>query len=138
MSRLRKTVLAGVVAAVSIVPLSGLAMGSPTLAVHDCNSAKKKPSKILFACADGNYRVNHLDWSEWHKKKAVADGVFHMNDCTPSCAEGTFHKRAGTLILKGRMWCNNIHEHVFRRAHYEYVMPFQGESEGGFELSCPF
>jgi hypothetical protein len=122
--------------ALALVPVSAAAR-QPTYVTHDCSSAKTRPRQIMFACADGGYYVNHLKWRFWHKRKAVARGVYHANDCEPSCAEGTFHKRRGKLVLRARMWCKNIDAFVFRRAKVCYDRPLFGTRRARVRLFCP-
>ncbi len=50
-----------------------------------------KPKEIVMACADGNALAEHLHWSSWRRTTARAKGTLRQNDCTPYCAEGTFH-----------------------------------------------
>lgn len=47
-----------------------------------------RPSEIIFA-ADGNWDVTGLHWHGWGTGVARSDGTSHVNDCIPSCAQGT-------------------------------------------------
>ena len=111
--------------------------GSVTYVTHDCLHVKREPAKIMFACADGGYYVDHLRWGYWYPKKARARGIFHFNDCDPTCAGGTFHTRRGTLRLRYRLWCPDIHKYVFRHAWATYDRPWDGRSGEDFKLYCP-
>src|SRR5580704_7872421 len=50
-----------------------------------------KPSEIILACGDGNSVAQRLHWQKWSHSSASGSGVLHQNNCTPYCAEGTFH-----------------------------------------------
>ena len=128
-----------VVAALAFVLLAAVPAGgaSPTYVTHNCQGTKIEPQMIMFACGDGGYYVDHLQWSGWFRKSATATGVYHMNDCDPSCAGGTFHTRRGTLTLRYRQWCPEVGKHVFRRAFFTYEEPWRGEDHGSFHIYCP-
>ena len=104
----------------------------------DCRRAEFKPRQLMFACADGGYYVNRLTWESWHPFKARGRGLFHQNDCKPSCAGGEFHEEWGTLVLRHRQWCKKIHRYVYKFAHVHYDESLLGESDESFKLYCPF
>lgn len=124
--------------ALAMVPALPTMARQRTRVTHNCHDTKVKPRRILFACGDGNYYVKQLNWKYWHQRRAKARGVFHFNDCNPSCAGGTFHRRAGKLVLRRKMWCEDTHETVFRRAKIVYDRPWQGEDTAALRLLCPF
>jgi hypothetical protein len=135
MRKLSVILMATVVAA--MVPMAASA-GTATYVTYNCKATKMQPKSILVACADANYRVNHLDWSSWGVKQAVGRGVFHFNDCDPDCAGGTFHSRAGSLTLSKRLWCPDIERYVFKHGTAVYDKPWQGKTTYQLYLSCPF
>jgi hypothetical protein len=50
-----------------------------------------KPHRLLSLSGDGAFYVTKLHhWRHWNHRRATAHGKAHFNDCTPSCAEGTF------------------------------------------------
>jgi hypothetical protein len=120
---------------VAIVPATA---AEPTYVTHDCTSVKQEPARIMFACGDGNYYVTRLHWKSWGTSRAEARGVFHMNDCDPSCAEGRFHRRSGRLVLRYRKRCRDIKKNVFRQARITYKRAWQGDRRQRFGLYCPF
>jgi hypothetical protein len=115
------------------------AAGAParTAVTHNCLHVAVKPRKIIFACGDFNYWANQLHWWRWRLKRAVGRGLFHQNDCLPSCAEGSFHTAQGRLVLEDRLWCPDIGRYVFRRAHVRYDRPLLGRRRTSFRLYCP-
>lgn len=109
-----------------------------TFVTHNCTGVKIEPRAIMFTCADGGFYVKRLEWGGWHRFRAVGRGVFHRNDCDPSCAGGTFHTAKGRLVLVRRLWCDDIDRYVFRRARIRYSKPLLGEDREGWRLGCPF
>ena len=112
--------------------------GHPTFVSHNCTGVKVMPGQSMFACADGGFYVKHLEWSKWHRDRARARGTYHMNDCKPSCAGGTFHTRPGTLILRRPEMCPDIDKKVFTRATVIYDKPWRGETRERLKLFCPY
>jgi hypothetical protein len=51
------------------------------------------------ACADGSAVLTHLTWSTWTASQAAGHGTLELNNCTPSCAGGTFSPYAATVTL---------------------------------------
>lgn len=42
-------------------------------------------------------RFGRLRWSLWNRQRALASGAVWLDDCTPNCAQGTFHPYAVTV-----------------------------------------
>ena len=57
-----------------------------------------KPSVIQFSGDDGDV-VTGIQWSSWGHLSATGRGTVGLNDCTPSCAEGTTRYAAATITL---------------------------------------
>jgi hypothetical protein len=55
----------------------------------------------LYLSADGSRYVDHLAWAGWGQPQATATGTLKVNDCTPSCAQGTFSPYPATVTLTG-------------------------------------
>jgi hypothetical protein len=60
--------------------------------------AQARPASMLLACADGNAGLTGLRWASW-RGTAQATGMFRVNDCTPSCAAGSFHRFPAQVTL---------------------------------------
>ena len=104
----------------------------------DCQHLRIEPHKILFACADGGYYVDHLDWNIWKVKRAVGRGVAHFNDCDPSCAGGTFHKRNARVVLSERVHCHEQNKYSFDKAKIVYDKPYKGDRRKTYKgIACP-
>jgi hypothetical protein len=64
----------------------------PALVDSKCTEpGQAKPSEIILACGDGNSVAQSLHWQKWGHTSAAGTGILRQNDCTPYCAEGTFH-----------------------------------------------
>lgn len=64
-----------------------------------------RPASIVIACADANLYVDHLRWTSWGRKTAVASGRGHQNDCKPYCAAGHFHAFPMRVTLSRVVTC---------------------------------
>jgi hypothetical protein len=80
-----------------------------------------RPHQIVLACADGNDALPKLNWSHW-RSQALATGTEAINDCTPSCVGGTFHKFAViTVLWRVRPRPHHSAQHMFTRATIIYT-----------------
>ena len=57
-----------------------------------------RPSVIQFSGDDGDV-VTGIGWSSWGHQRATGRGTVGLNDCRPSCAEGTTRYVAATITL---------------------------------------
>jgi hypothetical protein len=71
----------------------------------NCKTPKARPWRIVFACADLNYLIDHLRWQTWGGRVALGTGSLQYNDCIPYCAAGHFHREAVTIHLYKRRAC---------------------------------
>ena len=110
-----------------------------TFVLVDCRHLRTTPSAILFACGDGNFFVDHLTWTRWRTWKAAGWGLFHQNDCRPSCAEGTFHTEWGRIWLRHRERCNPPGRSVFQHVRIVFSGRLLGRHRDAFgHMGCPF
>ncbi|AKK05374.1 hypothetical protein CMUST_05180 [Corynebacterium mustelae] len=54
--------------------------------------ATNPPAEIDLSCGDGNYRLDSIRWDSWGKENVTGSAIAHVNDCTPSCADGTIQE----------------------------------------------
>jgi hypothetical protein len=121
----------------AFVPVAG-ARKVTYVTAPDCRHLRVEPHKILFACADGGYSADHLSWGRWGVKSAAGRGVFHFNDCDPSCAGGTFHKRKGSIVLTKRTHCHEQNKYSFDKAKIVYDKPYKGDRRKTIKgIACP-
>jgi hypothetical protein len=71
--------------------------------VFDCpgQHALVRPKTFILACADGNALFVKLAWTSWTPGLASAKGTLVLNDCTPFCAAGHFHRYPAVVVLWG-------------------------------------
>ena len=118
--------------------VAGVETTRRTAVTKDCLHLDVRPASIVFTCADGGFFVRRLQWRAWHQRAAFAHGVFHRNDCDPSCAGGTVAVTTGTLRLTHRRRCEGWNRYVFRRAVMVFDAPLLGRNRETFDLFCPF
>jgi O-Glycosyl hydrolase family 30 len=64
------------------------------------NTAQVEPSQFILTCADAGERLTGMTWSSWGTT-ATGSGTEQVNDCTPDCADGTFHSYPVNVTLSG-------------------------------------
>jgi len=100
--------------------------------------AKYKPKSIVVSCGDGTIRVKKAHWAKWGKKRARGRGKAVINDCTPSCAEGTPHTYRVKLTLSRARKCDFGPKRQFRRLTLTYPndRPDGIAKTNGYYRSC--
>ncbi len=61
---------------------------------------KTEPGTILTS-GDGSTYAQGLTWSGWGTATSVGSGTMEVNNCTPTCAQGTFTGYPATVTLTG-------------------------------------
>lgn len=64
----------------------------------NCKTPSVEPAEIVLACADYKVLLEALHWTSWTAASATAVGTLVYDDCTPSCADGHFHRVPGTRV----------------------------------------
>lgn len=49
----------------------------------------REPSSLTLSCSDANEGLSGLTWVAWGSSVASASGMYVVNSCDPSCADGT-------------------------------------------------
>ena len=65
-----------------------------------CELVLRKPTAFSTTCADFGVAIFEVKWSMWSADGARGRGIYSVNDCNPSCAEGTRHEIPVYLWLK--------------------------------------
>jgi hypothetical protein len=89
-----------------IVPAAGAFRGQQVYTIGNCAKAEVRPSKIVFACADGNVYAAGVRYSSYGGAVAVAKGTAYRNKCEPSCAQGHFVSVPATIRLFSIRLCD--------------------------------
>ena len=66
-----------------------------------CEITIQKPDTLTNTCADFGESVIKIHWETWGIEGAKGTGIYAINDCLPSCAEGRIHKTPVDLQLEG-------------------------------------
>jgi hypothetical protein len=51
--------------------------------------------------ADGSFFLTGLTWQGWGQPATVATGTLNVNNCVPSCYQGTWRKYPATVTVTG-------------------------------------
>ena len=95
------------VALAALPPASASAARLPTLLtqIGHGNTFAVRPAQVIYT-GDGSgilggfsgtgplRRFGRLHWSLWSYRRAAGSGAVWLDDCTPNCAQGTFHPYA--------------------------------------------
>lgn len=73
-----------------ITPVGQRPSGDLAVVANCVGAPSVRPTTIVLSCADGNVLLNELHWRTWTATGALGTGQLSTNDCTPTCAAGTF------------------------------------------------
>jgi len=105
------------VAAASGVVLAGPASaGSSQAVLVNCNGAGQvRPAGYDIGCMPSNELVTGLTWTSW-RSAAFGSGILKVNDCTPTCAQGTYVKYPILAVLwRAKPWPRHPGREYFSR-----------------------
>ena len=109
--------LMAVAAATSGVVLAGPASaGSSQVVLVNCNGAGQvRPAGYDIGCMPSNELVTGLTWTSW-RSVAFGSGMLKVNDCTPTCAQGTYVKYPILAVLwRAKPWPRHPGQEYFSR-----------------------
>jgi hypothetical protein len=95
----RSRVALAALVAIGLVVIAFVGVQTASACSHRCHRIRinagthqaVKPHRLLSLSGDGAFYVTKLHhWRHWNHHRAAARGKAHLNDCMPSCAEGTF------------------------------------------------
>ena len=137
MTILRAPVLVAVaLAGALVVPASTSAEPAretgKTHVIADCVHRTVKPRKVIATCGDANVYAVVKRYGSWRAQQAWGSGRLHMNDCDPSCAEGTFHSYRATFRFHRVV--DTRHGPLFTRLGVTWM---QGGEQQNAEYSLP-
>lgn len=118
-------------------PAQGGGRRDRTFVLAECGRLRTTPPLIEFGCTGGLY-LDHLSWFRWHRWRAAGGGLFHMNDCRPNCADGTYHTEWGHIWLRNRVRCEPSGRFAFQRVRVRYegrLLGRRGDAYGHFGCS---
>jgi len=109
--------LMAVAATTSGVVLAGPASAASSLVVLvNCNGVGQvRPTGYDIGCMPSNELVTGLTWTSW-RSAAFGSGILKVNDCTPTCAQGTYVKYPILAVLwRARPWPRHPGREYFSR-----------------------
>ncbi|MBD8506517.1 hypothetical protein HT102_08470 [Hoyosella sp. G463] len=71
----------------------------PAVIVDPQGNSQVEPESIIITPADANNAVNFITWLVWNDNVAVGTGVEQINNCQPTCAEGTVFSTPVVIVL---------------------------------------
>ena len=110
--------LMAVAATTSGVVLAGpaSAAGSSQPVLVNCNGVGQvRPAGYDIGCMPSNELVTGLAWTSW-RSAAFGSGILKVNDCTPTCAQGTYVKYPILAVLwRAKPWPRHTGREYFSR-----------------------
>ncbi len=89
------------------------------------------PREMSLACADNNYSLRELEWSNWGAEEARARGQALINDCDPNCAEGKFGTYPVEVTVGKRQDCG-----YQARLYSSLEVTFEDGRREHFDIGC--
>jgi hypothetical protein len=129
--------LVAVFAAIAAAKPSGRSVAR-TYVVADCTNAAFKPRQVILTCADAGLFATELEWKQWGRAQASADGVGKEKVCVPDCASGHYVKGEIRLhLFRPRLCPQDGHRH-FTKARYSWPDgdPGGGPKQGTLPFPC--
>jgi hypothetical protein len=132
-----KTVLLVVLAAILSVAVGAAdASAKRPLLISNCAKAKFKPINVIIACGDASLGAKEMTWSRWTHKTALGTGTGQVNDCDPSCVQGTTKAAPMQLLLSHPRTCSNGRR-LFTKLRYTWTAGAPvGPSGGSVPVGC--
>ncbi|APT93117.1 hypothetical protein CPHO_09695 [Corynebacterium phocae] len=93
------------------------------------------PAEISLGCADNNYVLHDIEWSNWGADTATATAVATINDCDPFCAEGKFVDLPVTVTLGQREECG-FNAKLYSKLEVEFPGSQPQRSADTFDIGC--
>lgn len=101
----------------------GCSPPSATAWIWNCGPLVSAPKTFVITCADANYELAGLHWTDWGTAHATASGSARANDCTPYCAAGHFHSYAMTAVADRVSQCGKARYYARLTVVYAAARP---------------
>jgi hypothetical protein len=126
---MKKILIASIAAGALVASIAGPATAGlvePVGLVYapkDCTTPKIEPHRITLACGDSNALLRHMHWDDWNTEKAKGQGELSINNCDPSCADGTFigYGVKAKLDKIKEKTCGGQRVLLYRHAHLRFI-----------------
>jgi len=127
------------VAAASGVVLAGPASaGSSQAVLVNCNGVGQvRPAGYDIGCMPSNELVTGLTWTSW-RSAAFGSGILKVNDCTPTCAQGTYVKYPILAVLwRAKPWPRHPGQEYFSRLTWIFTAQRPGHAPAAQTFVLP-
>ena len=106
---------AGPASAASAASAPASAASRPVVLVNCTGAGQVEPASYDIGCMPSSELVAGLKWTSW-RSAAFGSGVLKVNDCTPTCAQGTYVKYPILVVLwRARPWPRHPGREYFSR-----------------------
>ena len=106
---------AGPASAASAASAPASAASRPVVLVNCTGAGQVEPASYDIGCMPSSELVAGLKWTSW-RSAAFGSGVLKVNDCTPTCAQGTYVKYPILVVLwRARPWPRHSGREYFSR-----------------------
>ena len=119
-NRVRVVLAAGLMTLAGTTSAAVLAAGpasasSSQVVVVNCGQGQVRRAQYDIGCMASQEFLAGLRWTSW-RSVAFGGGVLKVNDCTPSCAKGTYIKYPVlTVLWRARPWPAHAGRRYFSR-----------------------
>ena len=121
---MKRVLIAGVLltAASAVAATTIASAGQTVYAPKDCTKPKVQPKQITITCADAGIYLQGLNWENWGGDKASGAGTLRVNNCKPTCAEGTTKSYDSNVSLTNpkRTECGGRTVLMYNRIHLRF------------------
>ena len=121
LTRVQAVLAAGLIAAsgtvTGVVLTAGPAAAASTsvVVVNCAGHGKVRPTRLDVGCMPSSEYMARLTWASW-RSVAFGEGVFKVNDCTPTCARGKYVSYPILQVLwRARPWPGHAGRDYFSR-----------------------
>lgn len=107
---MRKLLLLAALVGAALLTVAATAGGATRVVIPGCGGgdhARYKPTTVYVLCGDGNFRVVHLRWRSWTRTSATGRGTAKVNNCKPTCADGSIESFKAKLVASRPKTCAN-------------------------------
>jgi len=131
--------LMAVAGTTSGVVLAGPASaGSSQVVLVNCGgTGQVRPAGYDIGCMPSNELVTRLTWTSW-RSAAFGSGILKVNDCTPTCAQGTYVKYPILVVLwRARPWPGHPGREYFSRLTWIFTAQRPGHAPAAQTFVLP-
>jgi hypothetical protein len=113
------------------------AASRPVVLVNCAGAGQVEPASYDIGCMPSSEFVAGLKWTSW-RSAAFGSGVLKVNDCTPTCAQGTYVKYPILVVLwRARPWPRHPGREYFSRLTWIFTAHSPGHAPAAQTFTLP-